>query len=167
MVSRGLYLDKNVRIFSITQPNLADKNAIMEIELRKTLDRFIGKKNRLVVVLDNPEMSFDPKSCISRPLNPTDHLNKTCAIPRKDFDEMSKEYRDLIMSVLKYYPTLKVFDATAKLYDQQWCWVVKDKKMLYRDGDHLSLDGSKLQAVELLKLLNLMCALHNFSLGDQ
>jgi hypothetical protein len=126
----------------------------MNVGLRETLEHLITKKNRLVFVLDVPELSFDPKSCVdSRPLKLTNDLNKTCAIPRKDFDKRIKEYRDMAMSVLKDYPSIKVFDAAAQLCDQQWCWAIKDGKMLYRDGDHLSLDGARMEAGELLKLL--------------
>ncbi|WP_425527259.1 SGNH hydrolase domain-containing protein [Xylella fastidiosa] len=58
------------------------------------------------------------------------------------------------MKVLKDYPSVKVFDAAAQLCDSQWCWAIKDGKMLYRDDDHLSLDGSRLMASELVKLLH-------------
>ena len=151
---RGLlYLENNVQIFSVSQPKLTDKDSIIKAGLRETLDRLIAKKNRLIVVLDNPELNFDPKSCSIRPLELASYP-KICAIARKDFDDASRRYRELIVSVLKDYPSIMVFDSAEQLCDQQWCWTIKNEKMMYRDDDHLSLDGAKLQARELLKLLH-------------
>lgn len=159
--SKGFYYNDfadeknhNRVLISKKHPNLEDNYAIWEDAMRDTLNELIPTK-KVVFVLDNPELGFDPKSCVdSRPVRITNKIKTPCAIPKHDFDERNKEYRELVLKVLKDYPSVKVFDAAAQLCDSQWCWAIKDGKMLYRDDDHLSLDGSRLMASELVKLLH-------------
>lgn len=139
---------------SSTDPDLTGHYAIYESAMRDTLNALTKTKN-VIFVLDNPELGFDPKSCTdSRPLRLTNHIKTPCAIPRKDFDERNREYRNLVMSILKDYPSVKVFDAAAQLCDEQQCFAMKENKMLYRDDDHLSLDGARLISAKLVKLLH-------------
>ena len=141
-------------LFSTTHPDLKDNYKIWEVAMRDTLDELTPKK-QVVFVLDNPELGFEPKSCVdSRPVRITNKTKIPCAIPKRDFDQRNNEYRGLVLKVLKDYPSVKVFDAAASLCDSEWCWAIKDGKMLYRDDDHLSLDGSRLMASELVKLLH-------------
>lgn len=139
---------------SSTDPDLTDHYAIYESAMRDTLNVLTKTKN-VIFVLDNPELGFDPKSCTdSRPLRLTNHIKTPCAIPRKDFNERNREYRNLVMSILKDYPSVKVFDAAAQLCDEQQCFAMKENKILYRDDDHLSLDGARLISAKLVKLLH-------------
>ena len=49
---------------------------------------------------------------------------------------------------------MTIFDAAAPFCDDEWCWAMKDGQMLYRDDDHLSVDGSKFLAKKLIKVLS-------------
>lgn len=149
----SMYLDSDVRLSLITHPEITDKNSIMRMALRDTLNYLTARDRKIIFVLDNPDLNFNPKSCIeSRPLRLTKDLKEPCAIPRSSFDKRSKEFRDLANSVLKDFPSVKVFDAATQLCDQDWCWAIKDGKMLYLDSDHLSLEGARVMATEILKL---------------
>ena len=161
--SKGFFYDDtadgekthDVALYSINQPSVIDHDSIIKKALRETLDRLIAHKKNIIFVLDNAELGFNPKSCVkSRPLVLENNTKQICAIPRKDFDARSREYRDLVLSVLKDYPSVEVFDAADQLCDQQWCWAIKDGNMLYRDDDHLSLDGAKLLAGKMFELHN-------------
>ncbi len=139
---------------SASHPELEDHYQIWETAMRETIDRLLAKGKRIVFVLDNPELGFDPKSCVdSRPWRLTSRVRQPCAVPRNDFDERNQRYQELVAAVLKDYPAVKVFDAAAQLCDKQWCWAISDGQMLYRDDDHLSLDGARLMARGLAKLL--------------
>ncbi|SFU68012.1 hypothetical protein SAMN05216339_10745 [Nitrosomonas eutropha] len=139
---------------SPANPDLTDHYVIYESAMRSTLNTLTKTKN-VIFVFDNPELGFDPKSCIdSRPLRLTNRIKTPCAIPRKDFDERNREYRNLILSILRDYPSVKIFDAAAQLCDEQQCLAMKEDKVLYRDDDHLSLDGARLISAELVKLLH-------------
>lgn len=138
-----------------TRHDLTDHAKIWEIAMRNTLQRLLAKNKRIIFVLDNAELGFDPRSCVNtRPLRITaNKVRQPCAVPRKDFDERNRAYRELVQSVLKDYPAVKAFDAAAPLCDKEWCWAMKDGQMLYYDDDHLSLDGSRLIATEMVRLL--------------
>ncbi len=77
----------------------------------------------------------------------------SCNFARSTFAQDSQDYRDLVFKVLKDFPSVQTFDAAAQLCDDKWCWAMKDGKMLYRDDVHLSLEGSRYLAKELVKLI--------------
>ncbi|MGB7649816.1 MAG: SGNH hydrolase domain-containing protein, partial [Gallionella sp.] len=135
-------------------PEISSSAEVYAIAMRQTLARLLAKGKKIIYVLDNPELGFDPKVCVdSRPLLLRSKIKTPCAVSRKEFDERNREYRELVFSVLKDFPTVQVFDAAAQLCDDNWCWAMKDGKMLYRDDDHLSIEGSRYLAKELVKLI--------------
>lgn len=162
------YESQRYQLEYLTHPDITSPYKVWEAALRDTLSRLQAKGKRIIVVLDNPELmiyyrspteeggAFAPQSCVdTRPLRITDQvLKQPCAVSRKDFDKNFKYYRDLMFSVLKDYPTVKVVDVAATLCDEKWCWIMKDDgNMLYHDSGHLSLEGSRLVAAEFAKLL--------------
>ena len=137
-----------------TQPELTSKAQIIERAMRNTLDRLLAANKKVIVALDNPEIGFDPKSCIDRrPVRLKASYRKFCAVTRADFESRSREYRDVTFSVLKSYPTVQVFDPVPLLCDQSTCWAMKDGKMLYGDNNHLSMDGARLIGQTIRTLL--------------
>lgn len=141
-------------ILNNDHPGLKDPYQIFEAAMHDTLTRLQQTGKRVIFVLDVPELGFDPVSCIDRPLHLTNKSVKSpCAISRKDFDARNKTYRDLATSIAKDYPNVTIFDAATPFCDSTWCWAMKDGHLLYRDNDHLSTDGSKLLAKELVKIL--------------
>jgi hypothetical protein len=53
--------------------------------------------------------------------------------------------------VLADYPQVIRYDAWRAFCDERWCWGMKDGKVLYRDDDHLSLEGSHFQAEHFMR----------------
>jgi hypothetical protein len=135
-------------------PEITDHAAIYAAGMSATLKRLIAKSKRVIFVLDIPELGFDPKACVDvRPWRLTSHIKSPCAVSRDEFEMRNRQYRDLVRSVLQNFPTVKVFDAAAELCDKQWCWAMKDGMVLYRDDDHLSVQGSSYVVSGLLKLI--------------
>ena len=157
MVSKGHYLTDDNWVFKlINNQNLKDKKQVWEIAMRKTLDSAIENNKEVVFVIDNPSLGFDPKLCIyGRPFSKNNSIKKSCTIPKSKYENESKIYRKLVMSILNDYPSVKVFDAAEHLCDEKKCYGMLNGKILYRDNDHLSLEGGKLISKELVKLLNL------------
>lgn len=146
--NRGIHLTN--------RPEIADVHLVIATAMKTTIARLLAKNKQIVFVLDVPELGFDPKSCLeSRPLLRLTKVKvrSPCAVSRRDFDKRNQEYRELVLSVLKDFPTVHIFDAAASLCDTQWCWAMKDGKMLYRDGDHLSVQGSLYISKKLVKSL--------------
>jgi hypothetical protein len=76
-----------------------------------------------------------------------------CAESRQDFEASDREYREIVFSVLKDFPKVRIFDAAAIMCDAQWCWAMKDGKLLYGDSNHISAEGSRYISKVLVKLL--------------
>lgn len=132
----------------------ADRAALWAEGLRDTLGRLLAAGKAVIFVLDYPELGFEPRSCVdARPLRLSDKTAQPCAIARQDFDRRSEPYRRLAWSVLKDFPSVKVFDAAAPFCDEKYCWAAKDGAMLYFDDDHLSRQGSLIVARGLSRLL--------------
>lgn len=122
--------------------------------MRGTIKYLLSKRKKIVWVLDVAEPGFNPKSCIRRPLTLShQEIRATCAVPRKEFEEKARLYRKLVLSVLKDFPSVQVFDAAPVFCDDAWCWAAKDDDLFYRDGNHLSTEGSRRVAKELVKVL--------------
>lgn len=133
-----------------------ERGRVWRIAMRETINRLLKNGKQVVYYLDNPELDFHPKTCINlRPasLNSSNRIRHPCAISKEKYSFRSKNYRDLVISVLKDYPQVKLLDASEKLCDQQWCWAMKDKEVLYFDADHLSIHGSEFVANGLEKLI--------------
>lgn len=140
------------RVISLAnRPDIKDFKQVFQISMKETIDRLHKADKKIIIVLDNPELGFDVKSCVEiRPLAFSKNVNTACGVSRLNFDNRTKEYKEVIYSVLKDYPSVQIFDPANYLCDSQWCSAINDGKMLYRDDDHLSLQGSELLARKLL-----------------
>ncbi len=142
--------------FDAGQPRSMSTSDILANAMRKTIDLLRAKGKAIIFVYDNPEISFDPNTCIDggRPLRfIRREVRNPCGIARRDFLKSQQEYRSLVQSVLKDYPDIKVVDAADALCDNNLCYAVKDGAVLYRDGNHLSYGGSLLVGREIAKAL--------------
>jgi peptidoglycan/LPS O-acetylase OafA/YrhL len=141
-------------IYLASRPEISDFHEIFKVSMKNTIEYLLKMRKQVIFVLDTPELGFDPRTCVdSRPLRLTNKVMTPCAISKQDFDRRNKEYRDLVSSVLKEFPAVKIFDEASLLCDAQWCWGMKDGRMLYRDDDHLSIEGSRYISRELIKLI--------------
>lgn len=139
----------------IDTPELTDRKKVFEIGLRKTLDAFAANKKKVIFVIDNPKIDFDPRACLTgRPFRLSTRARSPCAISRDWYAAMEGWYRELAFSVLKDYPGVRVFDAPAYLCDDTWCWASKDGRLLYRDIDHLSSAGSMYISRSLIEVMD-------------
>lgn len=137
---------------SSSHPGLSGHAAIWEAGIRETLTELTTAGKRVIFVLDNPELGFDPKSCIdARPFRLNKKpLRSPCAVPRADFEARNRDYRALVSKVLADFPQVILVDGAKPFCDDQWCWAMKDGKVVYYDDDHVSLEGGRLIAREIL-----------------
>lgn len=135
---------------------MVDARQVFTSAMRATLQRLVASGKQIVFVIDVPELNFEPKWCAgSLPLSFDGGVRKVCAIPRSEYERRAGEYRRLALSVLGEFPSVSVFDPVAYLCDENWCWAEKEGKLLYRDANHLSLEGSRHLAERLVKTIQL------------
>jgi peptidoglycan/LPS O-acetylase OafA/YrhL len=155
MVSRGPgYLNGTANFYLLSDPRITDKRKVFEIGMRKTLDLLTKNGKKIIFVLDNPDIDFDPRICQdARPLQfGVKHFD--CVIPRSAFDNEQRSYRELVFTVLRDYPAVRIFDQAAYLCDRSFCRAKVGSRVLYGDDDHFSEAGSDFIADKLINVIN-------------
>ena len=128
-------------VMSLFTGSSRDNDEAFRMALRETFRRLSATGKPVVVALDVPELGFNPKSCI-RPLTLSGSRRDPCAISLEAFEQRSRKYREIVRSVARDFPSVRLFDLAGLLCDDAHCWAKKDGQILYRDDDHLSLEGS-------------------------
>ena len=98
-------------------------------------------------VIDNPNLGFDSQVYSYRPyyLNSVFGLNIFKGIDKIKYDmyyEKEGKYYQKVFKLLEKYPKIKIIDLRDILCDKDYCYIVKDGLFLYRDENHLSIEGS-------------------------
>jgi len=136
---------KDWQIRFTPKPRMTDTAAIFGTAMTATLNRLLAAHKQVIFIIDDPELGFDPKTCVDlRPYNPFHPgIRAPCAIDRRSYDRRSARYREVVRGVLKQFPQVRVFDPTKYLCDDRYCWAMHDDKILYHDDNHLSYLGSE------------------------
>lgn len=133
---------------------MAGNPQVFRASLDHTLARLVASGKNVVFILDNPDILFDPKVCIALPsLRGQDAPRSPCAASRADIEQRHAGYRAVVVDVLRKYPGVRLFDPFDSLCDLHQCWATRGSAILYRDTDHLSLEGSRHIAATLAPVL--------------
>ena len=106
--------------------------------------RYFGDVNtEFYFLLENPELGFSPKNCMVRPFSifPAD-----CKVRYEKYLERMSKYNAYIKNIAKNYSNIIILDPTRVFCDNEYCYGISGGNMLYADDDHLSTNGSKIQA---------------------
>lgn len=115
----------------------------LQATIRNTFQKLINANKQVIFVFDIPKLDFRPTACVKRPWRISGQTSKIpCATQRDKINDHQREYREVIFEVLAEYPKVKIWDITSAFCDSQYCWAIKENKMLYRDNNHLNKTGS-------------------------
>ena len=122
-----------------------DREAVFSKAMSATLDRLVASGKQVMFMHAVPELPFHTRECISwSPNRFVSRVPRTiCAVDYDVIRERAEEYLPLLNGLLSRYPTLRIFDPTPLLCDRTQCTARADGMLLYRDDDHLSLDGTR------------------------
>lgn len=142
----------------IGEPGLNDSSQRMNTflaALYSTLERLTASGKRIVFLHAVPELPFNARECIS--WTPNRFVSR---IPRESCsfnDEVtrarSSEYRPELESLLQQFPAIVQIDPGKIFCDSENCRIRQDGVLLYRDDDHLSIDGARWLGVRLQEAL--------------
>ncbi len=134
--------------------NQAEFEAWTSTVFHKLMSALLEKDKKIVLVVDNPGATFDPKTCVqTRPF--TQPIRPICAEPKELSVGRNRDFRQWLNRQIMSIPEIEVFDLTEMLCDEFLCWYMKDGKILFRDSaGHLSRDGSSYVAKELVKVID-------------
>ncbi len=169
LITRGQYYAKNRGFGTIDgghiekgfkhKAYLTDKNSYnLEEEfyrsVKKTFAYFSKKKNiEFYYLLENPELGFSPIDYMERPFLNKELSNSKNKVSYDEYNKRQEEYRKRIYDISKSFPSITILDPEPIFCDTSFCYAIKNDKMLYRDDDHLSIEGSILQAEGLKKYI--------------
>jgi peptidoglycan/LPS O-acetylase OafA/YrhL len=134
------YLDaKNIR-----DPDNTDYQDALFQGMTRTFAALREAKKGVLILLDNPQLSYDPKRCSLRPFRLTAKGEDFCVFPRAHLDQQVsyKNYRALITRAAQQYPEVRVLDLSERFCDEKQCAIAKDNTLFYQDKSHLTKDGS-------------------------
>lgn len=132
--------------FELAYRGLRDRSnlATYQAALANTLSMLLAAGKKVVFVLDVPIQQINPKSCLQRKILPLREVSgpERCTLSPAEFEKDYSTYKRLVLDVLVKYPDILVWNIPDALCNQSGCPIIRDEKILYRDRNHLSLEGS-------------------------
>ena len=120
----------------------SDQAEVFAAALKDTVSRLSATGKNVVLFIDWPELNFNPRSCLPRPVALFSHVRPLCGVPRSEVDARNRAYREVIFTMKKEFSGLGVFDPFPYLCDATACYAMRDGRLLYQDDNHLSAEGS-------------------------
>lgn len=117
---------------------------------RHTLSRLVESEKKIFVVIDWPELGFEPKTCLeSRPFRINARAKQSCSVDRIAAAERNNSYSFLVSQLKSEYPTVTWLETWPYLCDSTECTATPDGRLAYRDPHHLSMFGSEFLAKKI------------------
>lgn len=110
--------------------------------LRNTVARLSATGKNVILFMDWPELGFDPRSCLPRPISFFSSPRSSCSVPRVQVEARSAPYREVVRQLQMEFKSLKVFDPLPYLCDSSACYAMKDGHLFYSDDNHVSATGA-------------------------
>jgi peptidoglycan/LPS O-acetylase OafA/YrhL len=126
------------RIKLVDHPSIQDRNAIFKTGLSSTLDRLTNARKNVTILLDLPELNFDPLSCTPR----LGLVARECTIQREVVTERQAAYRKIIQALQPAYG-FRLIDMSEPFCGAEFCTAKYNGKVLYRDRQHLGIYASQ------------------------
>jgi peptidoglycan/LPS O-acetylase OafA/YrhL len=130
----GRYIDSD------QYPNAKNLDDLFAQSLERTVSHLISAGRKVVLIVDNPELGFNPALCEDLPL--MRKKRATCSVERKVVEERNKDYRILMSKIALAHPSLEIVDSFKAFCDSDYCYAKKDGEWLYEDNNHLTRFGS-------------------------
>ena len=135
-VDFGGKMDSNYyRIRLMDNPEIRDRDRVFEIGLKNTLRQLTDAGKEIIILLDYPELDFNPKKCIR------DKARESCFIDRKTVDTRQEAYRKIIAESIKQFPNVKTVDLIPYFCNDKACFAKHKKDILYMDRSHLGVNS--------------------------
>ena len=133
---------KTVIISASWHGRLSEISSDMNLEnlLFETAHQLEMANKRVYIADDIPTFSFDPKWCkFSRKLS---HATN-CSNERKYNDSEYEKYNPSIIGAITNLNNTKIMETYSYFCNDVECSMTTDHSLLYRDGGHLNISGSK------------------------
>ena len=130
----------NLTLSDTVDPGNHDPEEIVFRGLARTIQRLAAENKQVVLYLDIPELPFEPRDCVERPL--FSRKVSDCSVPRATAWEQQASMRRVARRLAAAHPALRVFNPIDALCGSDRCDILQGDMLVYRDRHHLSLRGS-------------------------
>lgn len=115
------------------------KGSSLGLELERAISFITQSGKKVYIMVDNHSFSFPPEACqYSRFLG----KGPKCSEDISAFFKQLNIYIDELRRIESSNPNVKVLDPSSLLCDEHKCSMIHNGRVLLRDKNHLSLDGS-------------------------
>jgi peptidoglycan/LPS O-acetylase OafA/YrhL len=142
------------RIIWSTAPEGTPQPEMYVQALTRTVSLLTSTGKHLILFVDWPELGFDPRSCLPRPVTLFSKPRPLCAVARDQVDARNRAYRAVLFELQKQFAGLQLFDPTPFLCDLSACYAMKDGHLLYSDDNHVSIAGARYLAHDYFESLH-------------
>ncbi len=136
--------------------NQVPKGSSLENELTKTVDALIRAGKTVYIIDDRPLFPFDPGACkySRRRLYFWEaEREPRCNIERSEFNLQQSRYHAALVSVAMKLKNVHLLDTAGVFCNQNLCSMATGTRLLYRERNHLTVEGSRAVADHLMKQL--------------
>lgn len=118
-----------------------EKRRYFEEGLRSTVQELLAAGKTVVLVVDVPELPFNPNHCFFEPRMRL--VSPICRVPVEQVLQRQQALRAMIADIATLGPRVIIADALPALCANGFCGVERSSKApIYRDSHHLSVVGS-------------------------
>jgi len=138
------YLWKRSLAVAETQPGsagdtkkMAEARVAFQADFEATLNRLNGFGLRVLVLAPNPEMIYSPPLCIGL------RRGGLCDVPRAISDAFIDDSTATLAEVVSRHPSVRLAEMKDFFCDSDFCYAMRDGKVLFIDKDHLSATAAR------------------------
>ncbi len=155
IVARWTYFDKTPyglerrasgRFVADDMPKGSGQMSVREVFLRqltRTVTEITATGAKVVLLAQAPEIKQNPRNCaaIFRNFGLSDQ--RCSSIKREQVEKRQERVNEVLQTVATQNLNVKVFWPIPHMCDAKDCFAIRNGEVLYEDGDHLALGGSK------------------------
>jgi len=141
----------------VLDPEERNESVLLERALRRTFDALKEHNKKVIFVVDNPDFFYEPSICAVRPYQKfiKHKIDNRCFPNRAELENNQNKvwFNSILKKVSKDYDNVTLVNAFDSLCDQETCPITRNGRLLYRDDDHVSNEGARMIAKDLLKVI--------------
>ena len=117
-----------------------DDSLGFKAELTKTVNALLAANKKVYLAEDIPTFPFDPQKCkFSRPFS----LTNRCIEDRDTTYGGHSKYFPFFQKMARENPNVQIISMSEHFCGRNYCSMAKDGVLLYRDTNHLNINGSR------------------------
>jgi peptidoglycan/LPS O-acetylase OafA/YrhL len=152
-VFQSILSDSNIKTVIISafwygKQGMVPKGSNLERELSDTVERLGAAHKEVYITDDVPFFSFDPAQCkYSRRFSSKTNCVQDGAI----FDHQLQNYYPILKAVAQTHTNVRLVDTAKYFCTADVCTMAMSGKIMYRDSNHLNLNGTRYVARKFLE----------------